>query len=84
MAYLDRGAANYKNICKEKYEELIKKISTPVENGKLDDFYLAYLHIQEMEKINKEKEELLKKYKSCFDLISSCLPKQFSIYDNLG
>jgi len=53
MAYFDQGAADFKNECTQKYEELKKFITSKDKNQKVNKWFFAYQHMIDMEKTIK-------------------------------
>jgi uncharacterized protein YydD (DUF2326 family) len=84
MAYLDMGAANRKKAIADKYDELKKHIRSLDENGKVNEWFLAYEHIIHLENELKEKKKQIEEYQSFFSLLRKLLPSVPSIYDKIG
>ena len=83
MAYFDQGAADFKQECSKKYEELKKFITSKDENQKVNEWFFAHSHILSMEATIKKQEEEIKKYKEFFLLMKGLMPKTNSIYNKL-
>jgi chromosome segregation ATPase len=84
MAYLDMGAAIREKAIADKYEELKKHIRAVDENGKVNEWFLAYEHMIHLENELKQKDEQIKEYQSFFSLLRKLLPSVPSIYDKIG
>ena len=83
MAYLDMGAAIREKAIADKYEELKKHIRAVDENGKVNEWFLAYEHMIRLENELKEKNKQIEEYQSFFSLLRKLLPSVPSIYDKI-
>ena len=84
MAYLDMGAAIREKAIADKYDELKKHIRSLDENGKVNEWFLAYEHIIHLENELEEKKKQIEEYRSFFSLLRKLLPSVPSIYDKIG
>ena len=84
MAYLDMGAAIREKAIADKYDELKKHIRSLDENGKVNEWFLAYEHMVHLENELEQKNKQLEEYQSFFSLLRKLLPSVPSIYDKIG
>lgn len=84
MAYLDMGAAIREKAIADKYDELKKHIRSLDENGKVNEWFLAYEHMIRLENELKEKKKQIEEYQSFFSLLRKLTPSVPSIYDKIG
>ena len=84
MAYFDHAAANRKKAISDKYDELKKHICSLDENGKVNEWFLAYDHMIHLENELEEKKKQIEEYRSFFSLLRKLLPSVPSIYDKIG
>lgn len=75
MACYDHGEAIRKNKCEDKYNELKKFITSQDENGILNEYYMAYDHLIDMEKEIKKQKEQINEYRTFFSLMQKLTPK---------
>lgn len=82
--YFDNSIARRKAESKKKFEELKKQITSLDKDNKINEFYLAFEHISDMEdEIVKLKTEL-KKYRTFFALLTELTPKSSKSSDIIG
>lgn len=84
MAYLDMGAAIREKAIADKYDELKKHIRSLDENGKVNEWFLAYEHMVHLENELEQKNKQIEEYRSFFSLLRKLLPSVPSIYDKIG
>jgi hypothetical protein len=84
MAYYDHQESARILRNEKSYQELKEFIQTLGEDRKMNKFYPAYEHLMDMERHIKKQNEELENYKQFFGLLSSLLPRQFSIHDRIG
>ncbi len=80
MAYLDWEQANSRKAAEEKFIELKKLITSMDGENKLHEFFLASVHIKDMEDKLKEQEGRLLKYQDFFATLKGLLPKDFNMF----
>ena len=84
MAYLDMGAAIREKAIADKYDELKKHIRSLDENGKVNEWFLAYEHMIHLENELEQKKKQIEEYRSFFSLLRKLTPRASSIYDIIG
>ena len=84
MAYFDHAAANRNKAIADKYDELKKHIRSLDENGKVNEWFLAYEHMIHLENELEQKKKQIEEYRSFFSLLRKLLPSVPSIYDKIG
>ena len=84
MAYYDHSVEVRRRECEKKYEELKKFILSTEKTGKLNEWFLASEHIDDMEKKIIEQEKQIEEYSNFFSSLQKLLPRKFSIHDRIG
>lgn len=79
MAYFDHQKAKAIKDAEDKFNELKKHITSKDGEGKLNEFFLASVHINDMENKLKEQEGRLLEYQHFFAKLQKLLPKQFDM-----
>jgi len=75
--YQNPNAQWQEDARKESYEKLKALISSRDVNGKINEYYQAYMHIAVMEHKLSEQEKEIKKYRGFFASLSALLPHKF-------
>jgi hypothetical protein len=83
MAYYDHSKAMHYQECADMYKKLKKHI-TSKQDGKINEWYLASLHMNELEKQIEAQKEQIKEYKDFFKLMQKLLPHVSSPHDVIG
>jgi len=78
MAYLNRNAQWQDDARKENYEKLKSFIKSQDEDGKINEYYQAYMHMIVMEKTIEDQKKEISRYKSFFATLSALLPTKFT------
>jgi hypothetical protein len=73
-----------KKECADKYNELKKHITSKDEGGKLNEWFLAYEHIIDLEYRLEQQKKQIEEYQSFFSLMQKLLPRVPSIHDVIG
>lgn len=82
--FYDFEAVNRERKSILKYIELKEFISSKDDNGKLNEWFLAYEHLVAKEDRLKELEEENSNYRQFFLMLRNFLPKSFSSSDIIG
>ena len=81
MALYDHQQAELNLQARQSYTKLKEWLRTKEHGEKLNEFFPAVLHIEDMERTIAEQELQLKEYRNFFSSLSMLLPKQPSIHD---
>jgi hypothetical protein len=69
---------------RESYEKLKTNLKNLDDNLPLSHFFVARMHMEEMEIKITEQESEIKKYREFFATLKGFLPREFSMFDKIG
>ncbi len=82
--YLDHAKEARKREARESYDALKKVLGSKDKKQKLNAFFPALSHIEDMETEIAEKEVKIKEYRDFFAMLDKLLPRRSSIHDRIG